>query len=200
MKEGRLVKLKKKGFSFLDMKSGDEKWDELCEKYEALRLTDEGDMRQNGQPHIDSLIHTWFLMCYFFREYHGEERNITVDQRNSRCIRDARILRPLWDFRKAIYTDHEISRRRLACRVLAGNSPLRALLYGKGRNCIYEGFLNFYMEKEGYSKEEQELFWGYIQESSKFGYFGEERLYHYKLIKLIGIMAFWLLLAILGRY
>lgn len=192
--------MKKKEFSFLDMKSGDEKWDELCEKYEALRLTDEWNMMQNGQPYIDSLVHTRFLMCYFFREYHGEERNITVDPKDSRCIRDVRILRPLWDFRKEIYTDHEISRRRLTRRVLAGNSLLRAWLYRKGRNCMYEGFLNFYMEKEGYSKEEQELFWGYIEENSKSGYFDEEKIYPYKFINLIGIMAFLFLLAIMRRY
>lgn len=192
--------MKKKEFSFLDIKNNDEKWNGLCEKYEALRLADERNMIQNGQPHIDSLVHTRFLMCYFFREYHGEERNITVDSKNSRCIRDARILRPLWDFRKAVYTDREISRKRLIRRVLAGNSLLRALFCRKGRNCTYEGFLDFYMEKEEYSTEERKLFWGYIQENSKSGYFDEEKPYPYKFINLIGIMALLFLLAILRRY
>lgn len=182
------------------MKDGDEKWNELCEKYEVLRLTDEKNMMLNRQPYIDCLVHTRFLLCYFFRDYHGEEKNITVDSKQSRCLRDARILRPLWDFRKAIYTDHEISRRRLLCRVLGENSLLKTLFYRKGRNCMYAGFLNFYMEKEGYSKEEQELFWGYIQESSRLNYFDEDKIYPYKFMNFMAVIAFLFLLAILRRY
>lgn len=138
--EGVERKMKKKEFSFLDMKHGDEKWNELCEKYEVLRLTDENNMMLNGQPYIDCLVHTRFLLCYFFRDYHGEEKNITVDSKQSRCLRDARILRPLWDLRKAIYTDHEISRRRLICRGSGENRLLKTLFYRKGRNCMYEFF------------------------------------------------------------